>query len=229
MILFLIHKNTRKTSLWRVKQETRLSNQKLYNKTVSGAFTVFVLGIRGYDRINSHSVTSIHSGATLFCLGNYKSTKLKFWPDSFQIDLLTWIIQDVNSAKTYFFLLLYFFSNFVDTFWQNKVELGCVERLNSERGSNSSRGPNFSKGPNSLKRLDFFKEPNSIYSLHSSHSRHLPHSAYLPHSSLLQKKSRHLFKFCSLMESGGHDQFFISSEIDWNLALTKLKRPGFLL
>ena len=97
MILFLIHKNTRKTSLWRVKQETRLSNQKLYNKTVSGAFTVFVLGNRGYDRINSHSVTSIHSGATLFCLGNYKSTKLKFWPNF----ISDWSVNLNNSGRKF--------------------------------------------------------------------------------------------------------------------------------
>jgi hypothetical protein len=44
--------------------------------------------------------------STLFCLGNYnKSTKLKFWPDSSQIDLITWMIQDIISVKTFFFCL----------------------------------------------------------------------------------------------------------------------------
>jgi hypothetical protein len=38
-----------------VEDEERLQNHKLSYKIVSGAFTVFVLGIRGHDEIDSYS------------------------------------------------------------------------------------------------------------------------------------------------------------------------------
>jgi hypothetical protein len=40
------------------------------------------------------------------------------------------MIQDLISAKTYFFLLPYFFSISVNTLWQNKVfKGGCLQAI----------------------------------------------------------------------------------------------------
>jgi hypothetical protein len=87
-----------------IYESKRTSKQKLYSHFWS--YWSFVCYFRN-TRVRCNWNTTQN---TLFCLGNYnKSSKLKCWPESFQTDLITWMIQDVISAKTYFLLLPHFF------------------------------------------------------------------------------------------------------------------------
>jgi hypothetical protein len=65
------------------------------------------------------------SPLTMFCIWNWKRFPgRKFCPDSSLIVLITWRIEDLIYAKTYFFLLEYFFSHSVNILWKNKVPYG---------------------------------------------------------------------------------------------------------
>ena len=79
MILFLIHKSSRNTSLWSVKQEARLGDE-----TVSEAFMVFGLGIRALD-----------------ASANYQDTKNTISLEQRYMILYHWV-HDLSHSSKYF-------------------------------------------------------------------------------------------------------------------------------